>query len=338
MIRSKIGFLNFRILIIVVCFSKQTYSDDIGTLSRILIDAQNENSTKSINGEMKYRIRHSVQKKSIIDIEATARWDRKKIFWTFRLSDPSNSISDKFHQKPVEEATNEYMFQTGERIYIFNAYSNTLHETKFEYPRNTSPHYYLFDVLPNTMGRRCCPPFQALGREWSDLVGTNYSRIFPKSKISMENIENTLIRQTRIDENGSKGIIDFSLNFSGYPVRMEFTDVTNKKANTKSIFTWQNQAGVTILKSCRILRGNNLEDESNAQEKFEFDVLSLVISKTNLDFDIQSLKRLLPKNAILVDHIKNKSTPINPTDKKRISERVLNQLADQIKEEGLVKP
>jgi len=167
-------------------FYSKLNASDLATLTRILVDAQSENATRVMGGQMDYRIKHILKDKNQVEIESKVRWDSQKAFWTFKIFDSSAGVVGKYHDKPLSSAVPEFMFQQGNSLFSFNAHSNTLFETKFEYPNQTSSIFYLFDVLPKTLGQKCCPPFQAQGREWSDLVGSNYSRTLSGTEIKME--------------------------------------------------------------------------------------------------------------------------------------------------------
>jgi len=119
---------------------------------------------------------------------------------------------------------------------------------------------------------------------------------------------------------------------------MEFLNAMRPKESSKSLFEWQKINNVTVLKMCKIVRGDIRRGENDANEIFEFVATSINLSKSPLNFSFQSFSNLLPKNTLHVDQIRNKSRVINPTKESRISDKNLEKLSIEIQQKGFAKP
>lgn len=310
-------------------------------LERIILDAQGENESKAPCGTMTYRIYRHVKEHEPVQFDATVRWDPDKAFSIFRLSDPSGLVGSVPRVAPIAEAVPEYMYQEKDKFYLYNHRSNTLFLSQLEYPQRSPSIYYLFDIYPRVVGSRCCLPNQSIGRKWSEMVGSAYARLSAESTLKLERLSDKIIRQTIEDRSGSTGTIDFSIEYSGYPVVMDYTDSNDPNLSKRSQYEWQKVGDVTVLRKCRIVIGDRRRPENEAQEIIEFETRSIALSKTRLAFDFNSLKALLPKNAKLMDRILKKSSRLNPSvpqDSNGVSDQILDDLSRELRNKGLLKP
>ncbi len=336
------GFFTICCLGLFPCPSAGSADREQELLERLILDAQTENQGKVSGGVMSYRITSKSRlegKKEPYVVDATVRWDRRKAFWTFKVSDPSSVLTDGLHLDPVQECRTEYALRTGDKVYLYNAYLNTLHEIVADKLRYMTDNQIL-DVFPETLGSRCCFPSQTTGRPWSEMTGSNYARLFANSTLKLERVSKSVIRQTLTDPTGTIATTDFSLEFSGYPIRMDFQDGTSSSQNVISTFEWMNSGGATVLKKFRIVRGDISRGEANARECHEFEARSFKSSKSELTFDFNALKALLPKNTKVVDHLRQKSYQIDPKVPRDagLTDDVLEKLGRDVKKEGFVKP
>jgi hypothetical protein len=327
-----------------ICFSSffccLTFADENqDLLARILLDAQVENRSKINGGEMSYRLSNKIGNSKAVVIDATVKWDKERAFWTYKLSDPSKTVTEGLHTSELKDSRNEYMLRVKDKLYSYNAYTNTLHEMEFDKIRRTILFSY-FDVFPDSLGDHCCFPFQWNGRLWYEMTGSKYRSLFPDSKYELERTSKNIIQQKLSTTSGMVSKMNFSLDFSGYPLEIEYLDGENSSRHSLSKFEWMKTNGITVLKKFKIIRGDFRQGESAAKEVIEFEVRSFKTSKSNFSFDLTELKSLLPKNTVVVDQIRNKSYPLFSTAKKQsgITDDALDRLGEEVKKEGLLKP
>ena len=122
---------------------------------------------------------------------------------------------------------------------------------------------------------------------------------------------------------------------------MEYVDAKDPNQSRRSEYEWQRIGDATVLRKCRVVNGDGRRPESEANEIFEFEVKSIRLSKSRLDFGLNSLKALLPKNAKLMDRIQLKASRLNPSSPKEstgVSDRVLDDLAKDLMTKGFLNP
>ena len=307
--------------------------------TQILVEAQEKNRSKITGGEMSYRLSNKTGNSKAVVIDATVRWDKERAFWTYKLSDPSKTVTEGLHTSELKDSRTEYMLRVKDKLYSYNAYTNTLHEMEFDKIQRTNL-FSFFDVFPDSLGDHCCFPFQSTGRLWSEMTGSRYLKLFPDSTLNLERISDSIIRQKLSSSNGSVSTTILSMEFSGYPIEIEYLDGETSSRHSLSKFEWMKTNGITVLNKFKIIRGDFRQGESAAKELIEFEVRSFKASKSNISFDISGLKSMLPKNTVVVDQIRNKSHPLFPSAKKKsgITDDVLDQIGQEIKKEGFVKP
>jgi hypothetical protein len=327
-----------------ICFSSffccLTFADENqDLLARILLDAQVENRSKINGGEMSYRLSNKIGNSKAVVIDATVKWDKERAFWTYKLSDPSKTVTEGLHTSELKDSRTEYMLRVKDKLYSYNAYTNTLHEMEFDKIRRTNL-FSFFDVFPDSLGDHCCFPFQWNGRLWSEMTGSKYRSLFPDSKLELKRTSKNIIQQKLSTTSGMVSKMNFSLDFSGYPLEIEYLDGENSSRHSLSKFEWMKTNNITVLKKFKIIRGDFLIGESAAKELIEFETLSFKNSKSNFSFDLTGLKSLLPKNTVVVDQIRNKSYPLFSIAKKQsgITDDAIDRLGQEVKKEGFLKP
>lgn len=312
--------------------------EDQKLLERLILDAQEENRSKITGGEMVYHITGKIGKQEPVVFDATVRWDKTKAFWTYKISGNTTPVTGK-RSEPYPKNQAEYALRFKDKLYIYNAYTNCLHDISSG-QMNRIPLSPYLDVFPETLGSNCCFPFHSTGRPWAEMTGSNYARLSYKSTVVFERTSKSLIRQTLTDPTGTVATTDFSMEYSGYPIRMEYISSKSKRQNSMCAFDWIKSNGATVLKKFKIVRGDDRLSEKDALEVYEFDARSFRNSNTEVPFDLNALKSLLPKNTTIVDHIQQKSYPLNPKEpaSSRISDDALDRLGQEVKKEGFAKP
>lgn len=313
-------------------------ADDLKTFERLILDAQENNKSKFSGGTMKYKFTMTQMKRAPIVMMATTRWNKDQAFWSYQMSDPAALLGSPLYQKPVEQAPVEYLLKLNNLVYSYKATANVLMLREIKSRERVFASYYMFDVFPDTLGSKCCVPAHLTGRNWSELVGSNYAAMLPSAKITMERISSDVIRQTRKDDSGAIGTIDFSLSHAGLPVRMEFTDSNNPAQNGFNEFTWRKVADSFLLQQCKVIRGGTKDSEANAREVYEFIAESISLSNNPISMDFIALKSLLPKNTTFDDRVRNKVSKLDGKSDKGISDKALDNLSDEVKSKGFIKP
>lgn len=314
-------------------------ADDLKAFEGILLDAQKANSSKIFGGTMKYKFTVVNQGSAPLVLDANVRWDQNNAFWTYKISDPDQIVAGSTgHKMPVDAAPNEYKLKVKNQLYSYNAQSGQLHLNPFQYPDRLDSTYFMFDVFPESLGTRCCIPNHSTGRSWSDLVGSKYAGLFPNAKITMSRIPGDVLRQTRTDQSGATGIIDFSLAHSGLPVLIQWTDPNDANQNSLITFVWKKVGNVFVVEHYKSLQGDFRKKESDARKMIEFQADSITLSKSKMTMDFDGLKAILPKNTIFVDNIRQRRTPLHGKFDASISEIKLNEYAEELEKKGFAAP
>ena len=263
-------------------------------------------------------------------------WNQSNIFWIYRLSDPGKIVAGTFnYKKPLDDAPDEYMMVLNDKLYVFNHYTNTLHVYLFEGTGKHLTGYYLFDVLPATNWAKCCPPFHAVGRTWKEMMGANYAALKPGSTVSMDDLGDGLIRQIRKEPDGSEVRIDFSLKFSGNVTNLTRSSRKSASENEQAIYEWENtESKITHLKHCEIIRGGS-DPNAVTTERYSLSVSKFMPLK-ELSLKLNMLTDLLPRNALVFDHIEKKSYPLNRAAADSAMEGRLKKMAETIETNGFL--
>ena len=314
-------------------------AQDQKLLENIIIDALEENRTKETGGEMRYRFTVTTKAFTPQILESTVRWNRDTAFWSYKLMSSIQKKMENKNPNSLEDLPVEYKLKLKDKLYTYNAKANQLHLNQLNYPDRLDSTYFMFDIFPESLGSRCCPPVHSNGKKWSDLVGSNYLRIVPMGNVTLERVSKDIIRQTRLDKTGGIGTIDFSLAHSGLPLRIEWRDRNDAESNSLFTYKWKKIANIYILEKCIILRGNHQKDGDNVRERIEFEAMSVNLSSGKTTMNFESLKELLPKNAIFLDHIRNRKIPLNAnTNTSGLTDVQLQELSKEIMNKGFAKP
>lgn len=308
------------------------------TLEKQILAAQEKNKTKFSSGEMKYRFTVINQNYTPKVLESTVKWYRDNAFWSFKMIDPLKKTSENQKITPLTDIPEEYKLKLKDKLYTFNAKTNSLFLNRLVYPDRLDDTYFMFDVFPDSLGSRCCPPFHSNGRNWSELVGSNYQRLNPMSEISLEKASQDTIRQTRRDPSGGIGIIDFSLAHAGLPIRMEWMDANKPDSNSLNTYRWKKVGDIFVVEYHKFLRGDFRKSEADARENIEIEVDYMKLDGSVISISFGTLKAILPKDTILIDQIKNKTEPIFGTKiPTGLSESQLEKLSKELKSKGFGK-
>ncbi len=340
-ISNRLKIKSFYGLISLALFSisLQSSGRDISPFEDILIDAQEDNASKKFSGEMKYTFSFTNKGFSTQSLESNVRWSISgNALWTYKIIYQKRLAKDS--PPPVSAAVGptEYKLRIGNRLYNFTAATNQLHLNQIDNPNRKDSEFFMFDILPETFGSRCCPPFHPVGRKWSDFVGSRYAKLFPEASVSLEKVSGDIIRQTTRLPSGSIGTIDFSIENSGLPVRMDWTDPLKPESNSLEVYKWKKVVDKFVVEDCQVLRGNFKENLSQAKESYSFHAESIRPSSSGLNLSFENIRDLLPKNTVLVDHIRNRSTPLFGKASSGLSDEKLDELSDKIRMEGFAAP
>lgn len=328
-----------------VCFSLAIYphqgatADDSTVLTNLLNDARIHNLSHFNQGRMLYSITHGTRGKRPVHIKATVTWTGNTAMWVYAISDPDKLVTgNSAYGKAIEDCPTEYMLMTNNQLFLYNGITNRLHIYRHNYPTDVVSHFYLFDVFPKTMWSTCCPPFQAIGRNWSDMIGKNYESLTPGSKVEMIRQGPDEIRQIKTESNGSITELTFSLKFSGNITNLKRLSKSRPDDSESASFEWQKLTrDVTALQGLTIVRGEPGQDGTKAKETFELKVEECSLSKpTEITFDV--LKSLLPRDTIVQNHIQNKSYLLFPESRPQPSEAYFTKAIEELKTKGFFGP
>lgn len=302
--------------ILVTLLPMQTSDNSLYDLVR---DAMVANRALTRQGTMKFTLEH-IKLQNIFreptQLVGDVTWASDGILWVYRLSDPNRLVSGSDQRRvPIEDAVIEYRLFTPKdgRLYLYNWFTNTLmiHDTKGGTLIMSSMTY--FDVLPDKNWQTFCPPSHREGRDRLDMLGPSPSWLPPGSKLGIALTGGDMVRQTRVDADGSRGETVFSMRDGGNVVQNQFMVASARSRSSASEYEWGRAVnGASTLKRCSVRY--YAVGSKEVEETYNLSIASIDVS-TPVRGDRVSVARLmgmLPPDVLVDDRITGKQRRLTP--------------------------
>lgn len=339
--RSKmVRLLAFRTMIatfaVIPCSSRistSVKSDETSQLKRLVLDAQAENFAKFESGQMHALVIRGMKGQSSANMDVKVQWDASTRYWAYRVHDPDGLFQGKAgYTSPVEEAPIQHVLQTKDRLVITRAIANyVLIQNGLEPGRPYAGHLF-FEITPDPLWKNCCLPYVLEGRPWKETLEMSFANPDDVAEVRFEQLEQGIVRMTVKTREG-KDICttecDFSLPLAGSLVRYDSHTTGNPDKVWSISNDWINEGGAVRLVRSKMLMGG--KDEATAKQSLEIVVRSMRPGTGKVQMTLEKIVAMMPKNARVVDQIRDKSYPVDPRAKGTIADLQLKKLADEVK-------
>ena len=280
---------------------------------------------------MQALVTRSFKDRGTARMESRIQWDGPTRYWEYRLSDPDGIFRNKmYYSRPLEEAPVEHMLLTGDRMINTKANANHVVIQK-ELPAG-SPYggYEYFEITPDPLWNVCCLPYTIGGRPWKEFLEKPLVSPSPNDEIRFEQLEGGIVRlSSRSPDSGFSAIYEFSLPLAGNLVRYE-SQTDGKPKDYRSITNeWVKEGDAVRLVRSKMLMGG--KDDSTALQSIDIQVRSMRPRTGKVTMTLEKIIALMPKNARVIDQLRNKSYPVDPRATGSITDTQLRTLSDEIK-------
>jgi len=311
----------------------------VADIAEIIMDAQATNAALVASGSAKFQSRLEMEGRRAVEARGTFAWRGQDGLWVFKFSDPDGVFSRKEdYIEPVDDAPTEYMLVNEDRLRTYSSKKNALFINRIVKRSQTTPGFRLFDLFPDSLWYRCCPPHQTEGRPWKDMFGPNSPASRPNSAHEISATGPRTYRFTRRDPDVGVMETDVSLQLAGHVTATKYTPSSPRVEATRVEYVWERlPGGAVVLKSCEATRARP-GDPSSVAVRFAVELEILKVGKAAVarsTFLPSEFEKLLPENTKVVDHVANRSYPLHP-DSGPPPDR-LKDLSEELKDGGLLK-
>lgn len=270
-------------------------------------------------------------------VKGTFSWRGNDGLWTFRLTDPESFATGRgTYSQDIAEAPVEFMLLSGNKLYSYDAKSNSLHLYEFKGRNQALSSFFLFDLFPTTLWERCCPPLRGEGRSWTEMIGPNSPASQANSTHELTRISPTVYRHIRVDPDTGTLRSDYSLDFAGYVIANDYDCLPQQGRSTHVRYQWQRIGRAVVLKHCDTKRMS--PDDPNRVEAVytaQFDQTDVATPVPSSKFSFDDFIKLLPRNTMVNNHITNKTYPLHKSS--GLPDELLQELVKKARSGGLSK-
>lgn len=311
--------------------STAVHGDERSQLKHLILDAQAENIEKFESGQMHAIVIRSIKGRGTATMESRVQWDASTRYWEYRVHDPDGVYRGKGqYTNPLGEAPIEHMLRNRDRLIMSRAAANFVlvqEEMKAGRPYGG---YEFFEITPDPLWKICCIPYAIGGRPWKEMLDRPFVSPDAGEEVRFERLDQGIVRMTvnRLEDN-STTICDFSLHLAGNLIRFESHAAGNPDADWSISNEWINEGGAVRLVRSKMLMGG--KDEATAKQSLEILVRSMRPGTGKVQMTLEKIVAMMPKNARVVDQIRDKSYPVDPRANGTIADIQLKNLADEVK-------
>lgn len=308
------------------------------SLVELLRDAQVSNQAPFRAGSLSAHVELLLNRcETKVVMDETIWWDRDgdNVLFKFRASDPTGSITEtNFRDIEWSQRPWVYRMRIGDRWYAYNPDEKVVHIRQNE----TGKLQPFLELMP-AQWFRCCPPNSIDGRPWAEMIGPHPA--IPAARgysfeINREGADK--IRQIRRDQSGGVTEIVFSFEACGNVVEIDHTK-PGASAQRGSYRWRKTPEGICVLSSCEFVKSVPGRPEV-VDSLYRLIIHSIDISNS-IDrsiFTPASFLSRLPPDVKTIDHIKRKTYQSKSRQGQVIPAGRLDELADQVKSRGFLKP
>ncbi len=314
-------------------------TDDSQATYEWLRDAQSTNAAAFPRGLMSFEVTLRLSKpKDPIKLVGTLIWDEDSAFWTYKISDPDKQVTGTWDRKlPVEQSRTEYLLLSKQKLYSYNAYTNTLFVDPFEKLRDGGAGFFLWALIPRWHWYHCCPPHHVDGRLWLDMIGPQSRALHPNSKLTVERLENGQFRQIRDDGAIGQLVILFSPAVGGNVVGSTYKSKRSNGRDRRGTYTWHKlDDGRCFLESCEFTNfapGRPTEVEEEYQLKITSFEPDPDTSESRISLD--ALKGFLPRDTKVHDRVIGKRYALFPSARQNAG--AFDSFSAELRSRGFLK-
>lgn len=294
-----------RTAVIMSCMALSLAAQDNAEFRKLILDAQEKNIAKFRSGTMNALVTRSFKDRGTAKMEMRIQWDASTRYWEYRLNDPDGILHKKGnYARPLEEAPAEHMLMTGKTMITTHSNANyVLVQAAFPAGQLYGGFEY-FEITPDPLWKVCCLPYTLSGRTWKELLEKPFVRPSSKDEIRFEQLDGGIIRlSTRNPASKFSAIYEFSLPLAGNLVRYESQTDGSPDKYWSVTNEWVKEGDVVRLVRAKMLMGG--KNDATAANSLEIQVRSMQPQTGKVPMTLEKIVALMPKNARVVDHIKN---------------------------------
>ena len=265
-----------------------------------------------------------------VEILAEVTWSGESTLVRYKANDPHGQVLGRdYEEMPLGNRPWEYILDTPDDCIGYDPVYKLAGITR----PGTPVFVPLLQLVPRDQWTVCCP-LVTPGRPWVELIGPSPELADREFELEWEEQGKTL-RQTRLDPDGSRSVLIFSLEHCGNVVRSDYYPKGQSKSTSSIRYEWAEPTGsFCALKECSASR--------TEPERFDYHlkVLDLDVETPvrRSVFSKEAMFKVFAEGTKVDDQVAGRTYMAGGVGQGPTTSDRLKELAKGVRSDGFVKP